>query len=444
MPSPKRRKKTVTLSVPSLTSLEADLAVAKAKWVRARKKADVRRAGEKRSPGEASLSLSTSKPKKKKKKANKRDGEEDAGSEGEDGERTNSSSAVIVKWANLDFHYLTSTLINMISDNCVWRQGFNFDMSDSSEPINSGGKKPADHQREIAKLLLQDDASGRWTMADIKTLGNVIKNCIHALRKKYFEFRNELGTTGHGLIEEEREDEIWVDSAISNVWDKIQKSFPWYKELSCLLKASPIIDKEALANSATELDLSVLGCTSDVSDDDEVMVEGIPGSPHLDDPEPDEKITKAGCTITGMHMRQGSTTLPSQVNTKGQRGSFLDKAAELAASQNAAISAVIKKNNEARRERKQMDTDTAVQIKRMELDHELAMMERRMELEHQYEMARLQRPSSQGLQQGIHAGGSMSSSAMPGHNTSIPDLQSDFSLASDFFSASPFQAYSPR
>ncbi|KAF8574093.1 hypothetical protein K439DRAFT_1551830 [Ramaria rubella] len=392
MPSPKRRKKTVTLSVPSLTSLEADLAVAKAKQARARKKADVRRVGEKCSPGEASLSLSTSKPKKKKKKANKRDGEEDAGSEGEDGERTNSSSAIIVK------------------------QAFNFDTSDSSEPI-SGGKKPADHQQEIAKLLLQDDASGRWTTADIKTLGNVIKNRIHALRKKYFEFRNELGTTGHGLIEEEREDEIWVDSAISN------KSFPWYKELSCLLKASPIIDKEASANSATELDLSVLGCTSDVSDDDEVMVEGVPGSPHLDDPEPNEKITKAGCTITGTHVRQGSTTLPSQVNTKGQRGSFLDKAAELVASQNAAISAVIKKNNEARREHKQMDTNTAVQIKHMELDHELAMMERIMELEHQYEMARLQRASSQGLQQGIHAGGSMSSSATP---------------------ASPFQAYSPR
>ncbi|KAF8583314.1 hypothetical protein K439DRAFT_1617535 [Ramaria rubella] len=430
MPSPKRRKK------------NPDLAVAEAKRARARKKADVRRAGEKRSPGEASLSLSTSKPKKKKKKANKRDGEEDAGSEGEDGERTNSSSAVIVKWANPDFHYLTSTLINMISDNRVWRQAFNFDTSDSSEPINSGGKKPADHQREIAKLLLQDDASGRWTMADIKTLGNVIKNCIHALRKKYFEFRNELGTTGHGLMEEEREDEIWVDSAISNVWDKIQKSFPWYKELSCLLKASPIIDKQASANSATELDLSVLGalpsrplgpsrelsmddlgCTSDMSDDEEVMVEGVPGSPRLDDPEPDEKITKAGRTITGTHVRQGSTMLPSQVNTKGQQGSFLDKAAELAASQNAAISAVIKKNNEARREHKQMDTDTAVQIERMELDHELAMMERRMELEHQYEMARLQRASSQGLQQGIYAGGSMSSSAMP---------------------ASPFQAYSPR
>ncbi|KAF8575694.1 hypothetical protein K439DRAFT_1623388 [Ramaria rubella] len=297
-------------------------------------------------------------------------------------------------------------------------------MSDSSEPINSSGKKPADHQREISKLLLQDDASGQWTTADIKTLGNVIKNCIHVAR------------VNRG--------EIWADSAISNVWDKIQKSFPWYKELSCLLKASPIIDKEASANSATELDLSFLGCTSDVSDDEEVMVEGVPGSPHLDDPEPDEKITKAGYIITGTHVRQGSTMLPSQVNTKGQRGSFLDKAAELAASQNAAISAVIKKNNEARRERKQMDTDTAVQIKRMELDHELAMMERRMELEHQYEMARLQRASSQGLQQGIHAGGSMSSSAMPGHNTSIPDLQSDFSLASDFFSASPFQAYSPQ
>ncbi|KAF8584007.1 hypothetical protein K439DRAFT_1616995 [Ramaria rubella] len=233
----------------------------------------------------------------------------------------------------------------MISDNHVWRQAFNFDTSDSMEPINSGGKKTADHQREIAKVLLQDDPSGK-------------------LRKKYFELQNELGATGHGLIEDEQELEIWDDSVISNVWEKIQKIFPWYKDLSQLLKASPLVDREASANSATDLDLMVLGTLhsrqsslsralsmedlihSNESEDEE-MVEGGPGSPHLDERDPDERMMKVGGSTMGTRVPQGSTPVASQVSTKGGRLSFLDKASELAASQNAAIGAIIHKNNEA-------------------------------------------------------------------------------------------------
>ncbi|KAF8580683.1 hypothetical protein K439DRAFT_1619624 [Ramaria rubella] len=213
--------------------------------------------------------------KKQKKKASKKDDWENGGSEGEDGERS-SSSAAIVKWANPDLHYLTSTLINMISDNWVWWQAFNFNTSNSVEPINSGGKKTIDHHHEIARILLQEDASGTWVDTDMKTLVNVIKNQINVLKKKYFELRKELGSTGHGLIEEDREEDIWENSAISNVWgafychfyslmcmyshvlEKIQKAFPWYKDLSVLLKASPIVDQEASANSVTDLDLSIL------------------------------------------------------------------------------------------------------------------------------------------------------------------------------------------
>ncbi|KAF8573742.1 hypothetical protein K439DRAFT_932022 [Ramaria rubella] len=163
---------------------------------------------------------------------------------------------------------------------------------------------------------------------------------------------------GHGLIEEEREKRRF--GTIPRFL--MCGTFRWYKDLSRLLKASPVVDKDTSANSATDLDLSVLGDMSDTSGD-EGMVEGGPGSPHLDAPELDEKITKTGCTLTGTHVRQPSTMLPSQIGTKGYHGSFLDKVFELAASQHAAISAVIKKNNEARRERKRMETETAVQIK---------------------------------------------------------------------------------
>ncbi|KAF8572867.1 hypothetical protein K439DRAFT_1625476, partial [Ramaria rubella] len=204
-------------------------------------------------------------------------------------------------WANPDLHYLTSALINMISDNRVWRQAFNFDTSDSSELINGRGKKTADHQREIAWILLHEDPSGRWADIDLKTLGIVIKNHVNALKKKYLELYNELGSTGHGLIEEDREEEIWADSLILNAWDKFQKVFPWCKELSPLLRASPVLDKDAAVNSASNLDLSMLitrGSSAaratlepwedEVGNTDEGMegkdmVGGVPGSPHLDE-----------------------------------------------------------------------------------------------------------------------------------------------------------------
>ncbi|KAF8585433.1 hypothetical protein K439DRAFT_1615976 [Ramaria rubella] len=312
MPSPKHRKKTVT----SIQSLDADLDVAQTKRAKAKRKPDMKKM-------------------------------ENAGSEGDDKKR--SSSAAIIKWANPELHYLTSNLINMISDSWVLRQAFNFDTSDSLGPINGSGKKTADHQHEIASSLLQNDPSGQWVAMDVKTLGIVIKNHINVLKKKYLELYNELGLMGHGLIEDDREDEIWANSVISNIWGKccclwladsykIQKTFPWYKEMSTLLKSSVVVDKDASANSTTELDLSVLmtqpsgtprGNTTpldeevndtDHGSEDEELVEGVPGSPHLDEqPESHKNRSVPSCKVTAT---------PSQV-TKKNHPSLLDKASEL-------------------------------------------------------------------------------------------------------------------
>ncbi|KAF8592633.1 hypothetical protein K439DRAFT_1610402 [Ramaria rubella] len=345
MPSPKRRKKPVT----SIQSLDADFGVAQTKGAKAKRKPNTKKMGEKRTGIEASLSIPTLKSKKQKRKGTKGGDTENAGLEGDDKER--SSSAAIVKWANPELHYLTSNLINMISDSRVLRQAFNFDTSDSSGPINSGGKKTADHQHEIASSLLQNDPS----------------------------------STGHGLIEDNREDEIWANSIISNIWDKIQKTFPWYKEMSTLLKSSPVVDKDASANSTTELDLSVLmtqplgaprGTTTpldeEVSDtdhgsEDEELIEGVPGSPHLDEQPESHKNRSAPSRKV--------TATPSQL-TKKNRPSPLDKASELVASQNATIGEVIKTNNGARKEHKKMEADIAIHIKKMELEHEMLMMEK--------------------------------------------------------------------
>ncbi|KAF8580949.1 hypothetical protein K439DRAFT_1619427 [Ramaria rubella] len=423
MASPKQRKKSST----SIPSLEVNVAVAEVKSSKARKKSDMKMLQNK---------------KKQKKKAPKKDDQENGGSEGEDGERSGSSAA-IVKWANPDLHYLTSTLINMISDDWVWQQAFNFDTSNSVEPINSGGKKTRDHHREIARILLQEDASGTWVDTNMKTL------------KKYFELRKELGSTGHGLIEEDREEDIWENSAISNVWgafychfyslmcmyshvlEKIQKAFPWYKDLSVLLKASPIVDQEASANSVTDLDLSILmpqrstgsegpmATWNDGPSDmehasgDEELIEGVPGSPHLDALPAGQKLTK--------HRRSPTGLPPSQMGTKKNRQSFLEKASELAASQNAAISKVIKNNNVACQERKKMEGDIAVHIKKMEMKHEMEMMERQMELEHKYEMACLEHTSRVGM----NVGGSIPTSSTASPNSHLlTDFGPDVSLTS--------------
>ncbi|KAF8584902.1 hypothetical protein K439DRAFT_1616389 [Ramaria rubella] len=323
-------------------------------------------------------------------------GDGETGSDREEGERSNNTA--IVKWASPDLHYLTSRLITMISENRVWRQAFNFDTSESSEPINSGGKKMVDHQREIACILLRDDPSGKWADSDMKTLGIVIKNRINVLKKKYLELYNELGSTGNGLIQEDREQEIWEDSAIANVWDKIQKYFLWYKELGPLLKASPVLNKDVAANSATDLDLSLLithgsgdwcvpqgdsgdeATESEHGSEDEDLVEGVPGSPHLDEPLQSQTL-HAGPSTARTNPPKASMAPVSQP-TKKTHQSLLDKALELVASQNATITEVIKNNNRVCKERKQMNSEIAIQMKKMEFVHEIMMLEKHMALEH--------------------------------------------------------------
>ncbi|KAF8585614.1 hypothetical protein K439DRAFT_1615753 [Ramaria rubella] len=381
MASPKWHKKPVT-SIP----LEFNLAVAQAKQSKGKKKAEIKKASKKCSRSDASLGIPTSNPKKQKRKGMKKGEGETAGSEVEEGGKNN--NAAIVKWANPDLHYLTSKLINMISNNRVWRQVFNSNTSDSSEPINSRGKKTTDHQCEIAWILLHEDPSGRWADIDLKTLGIVIKNRVNA------------------LIEEDREEDIWADSLISNAWDKTQKVFPWYKELSPLLRASPVLNKDAAANSASYLDLSMLithgssaahaalepwedeASNADKGTEGEDMVEGVPGSPHLDETPPSMSVQAVPPPQCTSGQKGGAATGISNIK-KGQP-SLLDKASELIASQNA-MSEVIKTNNKARKERKQLEANVAVQMKKMQLDHEMAMMERHLELEHRYKMDHLEK-----------------------------------------------------
>ncbi|KAF8991384.1 hypothetical protein BDQ17DRAFT_1433124 [Cyathus striatus] len=141
---------------------------------------------------------------------------------------------------------------------------------------DNGSLKAMDACRKLAPLLFPD---GLVPESKMKSTPVSIKSRIAKLKKKYYEFRKLLGKTGHGLIMEDRECEIKNETPIHNVWQKIEKEFKWYKRMDRLLSASLVYDRSGVANSATQLDTSVLDLgTQDIEDhhpinDDDVFIE---------------------------------------------------------------------------------------------------------------------------------------------------------------------------
>lgn len=139
---------------------------------------------------------------------------------------------------------------------------------------NPTGLTQADHAKSIARKLLlptplEDGTesyavpggalNGLYTEDDLPALATGIKNRILFLKRTYTKYRDELGETGMGLVDANREHEMTVGSKMKNKWDDIQKKFPYFKTLHNLMGSSPVVDRAALANSTTELDTSILG-----------------------------------------------------------------------------------------------------------------------------------------------------------------------------------------
>lgn len=80
----------------------------------------------------------------------------------------------------------------------------------------------------------------------------------YSLKTKYREQRNKLGETGAGLIDRNEKDQIIEDSKLGNIFDKIQKDFPWYEQMNKLMYRSPLVGMDAISNSASNVDMSVL------------------------------------------------------------------------------------------------------------------------------------------------------------------------------------------
>ncbi|KIJ48110.1 hypothetical protein M422DRAFT_45526 [Sphaerobolus stellatus SS14] len=355
-----------------------------------------------------------------------------------------------INWA--EQHDLTWRMFSSIQDSPIFLQAFGFDTG--SENVNSGGKQIAELYRELARKVLIEDIDGTWAVADITKLGTAARNRINVLKKRYGALRKQLGDTGHGLIDTDMEDSITAGSTISNVWDKIQVDFPWYKELNKMLRTSPVYVKDAASNSDSPVDVSVLGmvvkrrgkgrkhtgedegeyiieeeeeenvisseigqldsdgeraAVNKISDGEEDQVEGQMGFPGFDTPK----------SALAEGAKSASTNTPNI--TRKSRPTILDRAAEIAQAQRVSYAENLHKNNIAREKRKRMEGDTAIKLRKLELDHQMSMMKMRLEITHQHalELARLQ------LVLGSRAGALATTSILGSQSTSSPTSLGD-------------------
>ncbi|KAJ7435371.1 hypothetical protein B0H11DRAFT_1937674 [Mycena galericulata] len=141
-------------------------------------------------------------------------------------------------------------LLTLIESKPSYRQAFGFDKG-TTGTVSMGGKNLGNLHAEIAESLFVTPEGSKYTMDDLPALESVVKNCIGALKTKYKDYRTLLGSTGQGLVENDKTKDIEPGNLI-------KAKFPWYLRMHVLMGSSPTVDCSALAHSQTRVDLSVL------------------------------------------------------------------------------------------------------------------------------------------------------------------------------------------
>ncbi|KAF8523668.1 hypothetical protein JB92DRAFT_2883793 [Gautieria morchelliformis] len=237
--SPRKRKRaepvtTATIDTLSVPQLEALLHAAKVK------KAD------------SSVNKRPRKPKPEAKPALVKPGHKAEGKK----LRGDEASIPPVPWAKE--HDLTDMLLTVLEDDPVMRAAFSMDKGAESKN-KSSAKTVADHHCSLALRVLIPHHSGRWKDASLVQMGNVVKNRVNAIKKSYMSEKTLLGETGAGLVEtEDMEKEIIVGSAIDNLWGEIKIRFPWFRRMQRLMGTSPLVIRDAVAHSTSQLNLDIL------------------------------------------------------------------------------------------------------------------------------------------------------------------------------------------
>ncbi|KAF9235926.1 hypothetical protein BU15DRAFT_64469 [Melanogaster broomeanus] len=167
-------------------------------------------------------------------------------------------------------HHMTDSLLTLIEDSVTWKGALGFDKGAEVDSTPTGkGKNFLQHCADIATaFFVTGEVGSEWEPHDVPSLKIVIKNQINrrvnlgmslSLKTTYQAYRKELGETGHGLVVAGREEELYEGSPAANVYEDIQKKFPWYRRMDELMGSSPAHNRSAVSNSQSTLDLSVLG-----------------------------------------------------------------------------------------------------------------------------------------------------------------------------------------
>ncbi|TFY76194.1 hypothetical protein EWM64_g7820 [Hericium alpestre] len=162
------------------------------------------------------------------------------GSEGS-GSKAKKTRSRTVLWAKKPA--LTDVLLTIIEDSPRYRQAFGFEKGANGA---------------VTVVLLIENPDEPYTVNKMSSLKEAIKGRINVIKTSYIKYCNLLGETGQGLINDDWESEIIEGSDIANIWDEIQKKFPWYKRVNNLYGRSPVVDRSAVTNSASDLDTSIL------------------------------------------------------------------------------------------------------------------------------------------------------------------------------------------
>lgn len=133
-------------------------------------------------------------------------------------------------------HPLTDRLLTIIEEKPRYRQAFGFSKEPGTNP-STGGQTLTDLYTKVAEELLVVSNDSKFTEDQLPELQKVVSNrisayiflnlhlqylsyCLYRLKKLYHDNREELGQTGHGLVDSELTHEIEAGSHLANVWGK--------------------------------------------------------------------------------------------------------------------------------------------------------------------------------------------------------------------------------
>ncbi|KAJ7575732.1 hypothetical protein C8J56DRAFT_900702 [Mycena floridula] len=156
----------------------------------------------------------------------------------ENDEEQEKTRSVLVDWSKEKNWPMTERLLTVIEDSAAFRQAFGFERADNGPGNASGGRKMVGQYESLAKAVFHHalSPSAAWADADIKSLGVSCKNRIRTLKTLYTQKKATMKETGH---------------------DAIKSTFPWYTRMSLLYGGSPLVDRSAVANSTSFMELSI-------------------------------------------------------------------------------------------------------------------------------------------------------------------------------------------